>query len=600
MSPEAEFIVAHSATHKSSTSLDVFGNDLEDVDVWGDDKQEENGVSNQGVVGTRHTQPHRDPGHETHGGVPKPPRSARQRELSTELLQKYGTVLKNPARRVRRGSLSDGGKNSNQNSVSSSMSHLPPMTPRTRSRKLGLSVVLPVPVVEAAPKVKTLSVAEKRRMRSEELSSASKSLEHQHDETVAPHDGTQQWNLSGEEWAKSQRKMQSSLFQELQTKTQTLRRARNYSETQLPHISLDLFQSLDNDGFDAECLFPPNLNERIPAREITGSSNVENKTHRRPRTRESRKDTNEIVAPVRSQSLPRRDKSLRKHTRPVVSDHQASTEPSHPNVQKRRSKSTTVDPSDELHKHLKSLFTKENGAKPSAIMKNSTQHSESTNSSKSSSQSREKESSDQTEIPDNSPTSKDAEIARPTPCSRRRRDPPPKGPAASNPVQRSSSVPRAGEKIRFVRGNRDGTKVTTKTDNADAVSTSERSTKSTRSRQSSQSFNSARSGRRASLSEGNSANTSPRRGRPPACPPSPSVRNRKDAATGAKTLSNSGVPEDDARRSARTSRSPGKGRADDGERTTPRVSGSPRRQIRYVRKDEGDPSKVASALPILG
>lgn len=596
MPPAAEFVLDRSSAHESSTSLDVFGNDLGDVDVWGDEKPQDGGESSQRVVGNP---AHREHGTENHGGVPKPPRTARQRELSAELLQKHGTVLKNTARRSRRPSLTESGKNGSTRSMPDSTksanapNSLPPMTPRTRSRKLGVSLApMMAPPIDASPKVKTLSVAEKRRLRSEELSNASsKALNFQLEDDSEPEEFTVNWTGDGEDAVKSQSQSQRSLFQELQTKAPTFGHTRNHSDSELAFNSLDLFNSTENKGFDYPS-FVPDFNKS----EITACT-PESKSLQRAKGRESRKEVKDIVVPARSQSIPRKIRSLQpKKPRKMPSDHQATAKINAPNQQqKRRSKSDAKGPSDELQKHLRSLFSEfKNGN-----VKNST-HSGSTKSSKSGSRPRkDKESSDNTVESDSSPIPRESEDPpRPSSFSRRRREPPREAVPSPDSGKRSSSVPRAGQKIRLVRNNTTGTTVNNTTGSSDARSTGERS--SAKSRASSKSSKSPRSGRRASLGDSFSANASPRRRRPPACPPSPATRSRSDARRDAAGDRSPVGADNDVRRSPRP-KSPGKGRvAEGGERMTPRTSGTPRRKIRYIRNNEGAPQTDALPIPNLG
>jgi hypothetical protein len=607
MPPAAEIFVELSSAHESSTTLDVFGNDLGDVDVWGDDKPEENRESSsERDVGNADHQvlliARRESSTETHGGVPKPPRTARQRELSAELLQKHGSVLKKTGRRSRRPSLSDSGRNNSGTSVSDSSPtsssnlnpQLPPMTPRTRSRRLGSLTPL-APPIDTSPKVKTMSVAEKRRLRSEEKKASNIPLSLPFDDKPEQEEFTVHWTLSGTDMAKRQSQRQRSLLQELQAKAPIFGHARNHSDSQLAFLSLDLFESSEDDGFDHPCVIP-GFNNSVGA--DTASKSPESKTLRRPRVRESRKDVKEIVVAPRSMSLPRK-KCSRRNPRNVGSDHQ---ETHSPNSQKQRSNSGTRAPPDELQQHLKSLFREYKDKDPDRGVntKNST-HSGSTKSSRSSSRARKKkESSDDTEPSESLPTPMETEIAKPSSFSRRRREPqevkstPRK--AQSSPAARShpSSIPRAGAKINFVRNSSNEKTVNNITDDPDARSSGETSSRSTKSRASIKSSRSPRSGRRASLGDNYSANVSPHKRRPPACPPSPSMRNH------ANVIDATGRRDDDARRISRT-RSPGKFRAaEGGESMTSRPSSlTPRRRIQYVRNGQGGFQTDVPSIPNL-
>ena len=176
-------------TH-SAASEDVFGNDMEAVNVWGGEEPEQ-------CVQDRSKPTHSDRirrvvkdaikiveqlpagSHSIHK-PPTTPRSTRRRTMHLELLQRQSqsqktipTNIKQSTgdRQYRRsiGSESDLLQNGGQD-----LKALPRMTPRTRRRKLGLPLAPTMPALgdESPPKPRPLSVAEKRRQRSENLVAA--------------------------------------------------------------------------------------------------------------------------------------------------------------------------------------------------------------------------------------------------------------------------------------------------------------------------------------------------------------------------------------------------------------------------------------------
>jgi len=232
-------------------------------------------------------------------------------------------------------------------------------------------------------------------------------------------------------------------------------------------------------------------------------------------------------------------------------------------------------------------------------------HSGSTKSSKSTSFSRKTKQSNQVSEEIESSVSRGSENNKPG-SFRRRREPYRKSASLGNadelPNIRGSSIPRAGEKIRFVR---DASPAQARGDGSDAKSNAEKSSRSAKSRGSGKSSISSSSGRHASLGENYTASASPRRRRPSARPPSPATRSRSDAKKEAAALAAPASPggrqiSDDARRSSSRAGSPGNGRrAESGERVVSRTSTTPRRKIRYVRDSDVEKSAVPPLAPSL-
>ena len=139
-----------------SSSSDVFGNDLGDVDIWGESSHhpvdsKPNGSGGKHVIMMNEV---RDAAHrmQKRSESIKPPRTplVGRRKLHAELLQHRSPekqpVLESP--------------------------HVAKMSARMRMRKMGRTQPYPTPQVEEPPpEPKPLSVAEKRRLRHQELSS---------------------------------------------------------------------------------------------------------------------------------------------------------------------------------------------------------------------------------------------------------------------------------------------------------------------------------------------------------------------------------------------------------------------------------------------
>jgi hypothetical protein len=187
--------MAHAAEKELETSSDVFGNELGDVDVW-DDDQTSDGDSNEAPP-TRGTIKVVDKALSIIDGRPpaptllsplKPPRTPSQCSRKTMIVK--ALLSTSP------GSESDkfeGGLDRKQSYESGNT--LPPMTPRTRMRKLGLQVSSPS-CGEEEPASRPITAAEKRRLRHECFSLRTKNLEQDNDDTSFPKLGGKGLELS--------------------------------------------------------------------------------------------------------------------------------------------------------------------------------------------------------------------------------------------------------------------------------------------------------------------------------------------------------------------------------------------------------------------
>ena len=182
--------------HNLQSSIsDVYGNDLEDVDVWGDDGSNGSDGSSKGRQDQSYSSPPPTSNRKVPNKAPppripkspkfhKPPRTPSGNVRNTarieQVLQKKNSTLRR----------SCSGSESDLRSTDAEKNILPPMTPRTRMRR-GLMTSssfkhnnIPSPSVDCVASQKPISAAEKRRQRHHEsLSHASEESSSQTFET---------------------------------------------------------------------------------------------------------------------------------------------------------------------------------------------------------------------------------------------------------------------------------------------------------------------------------------------------------------------------------------------------------------------------------
>lgn len=592
MRPAAVFISAQPTSHEAVKSLDVFGNDLGEVDVWGDEKIDESPVTSStkgsssdylanalqhAIVITQ-----QGPGNEKSEGQ-KPPRPAPLRELRAELIQKHGSILNSSPRRIRRAS-SDQSAGGTKNIIadlprmpSMSSPHLPPMTPRTRCRKLGIPLVPPVPQLDPTPVVKALSVAEKRRMRNEELlSTKAQSMSFQ---TSDPSRSlfVAEWNhgTKDNDQAQTQKK---ALLAEIKGSESKVRHRRTCSDGQgafqSGRLPLGTREQGDVAAFEGK--------KDQGHNKLTCS---ERATSQRSSCREKGKDLPRVKATQRSHSLSRKQEVSRGLSRKIPMD-----SPKSPRRRTLDLQCSTV----ELQSNLKNLFGDDPVSSPNSSFKNSA-HSGSSKSISSKSDTSKCQDESENGVSDSISNKAREELEKrrsgslPRRAGRReaRRNSLTNTTSSDELPSRSSqsnNTPKAGQKIKFVRN--------CSFNDAAQVECSQSASKSLSTKSHGGSTGSAsksrRFGRRASLGENISCNqsTSSSRRHTSACPPSP-MRSRLESDEAASGVTRS----PSARRNSISSRrrSLVKGVAHDmNEISTPTSTGASRRKIRYLKKSEGD------------
>lgn len=586
MPPAAECISGQPTSSEAVKSLDVFGNDLEEVDIWGDDKTEEipdkssasNYVANvlqQAIVITQ-----QGPGTENGDGQ-KPPRPAPLRELRAELIQKHGTILNPFVRRGRRTS-SDQTVGCNKNVTtelprvpSMSNTHLPPMTPRTRCRKLGIPLIPPMPPLDPTPVAKVLSVAEKRRMRKEELlSTKGQSTSFQMNDPNLPV-FVADWTRESNDGDRAQNHKNA----EIKTSESKVRHRRACSDGQgVFHNggpSRGTSEPGDVQAFEGGKEQCHRDNKRIGSERATAN---------RPSRREKGNDLPRVEGTQRSRSLSRKQDVPRSLSR----------KPTEPPKSPRRRTLDLQCSSVELQTNLKSLFGDDPVSSSNSSMKNSA-HSGSSKSIASKSDTSKFQEESENVVSDSISNKVRDELEKrrsgslPRRAGRRelRRN------SLSNTSDelhgrssQSSDIAKAGQKIKFVRNSsfNDASQAECSKSVTKSLSTNSKSNGS------SSASKSRRFGRRASLGENNIGNnfTSSSRRHTSACPPSP-MRSRLESEE-----TTTGVPRSPSLR--RNSITTGSRRRslvksiahDTSEISTPNSTGASRRKIRYLKKSEGD------------
>jgi hypothetical protein len=591
MHPAAECISSQPTTHASVKSLDVFGNDLGEVDVWGDEKTEESPVTSSTTSSTSNyvanvlqqaiviTQ--QGPGNEKSEGQ-KPPRPVPIRELRAELMQKHGTILNSSMRRVRRAS-SDESSGSIKNTVADlpriptmSNPHLPPMTPRTRCRKLGIPLVPPMPPVDPTPVVKVLSVAEKRRMRNEELLNTKEQPMSSQRNDPSQNLFVPDWNheVKDNDPARNQKR---ALLAEIKTGESKVRHRRTWSDGQGAfHNGCPLWgarEPQDVPAFEGNKSQGQRDNKQlIPERASLQRSSCLEKEKDRPR----------VKATQRSRSLSRKQEVSRTSS---LSRKKTIEPPKSPRRRTNELQCSAV----ELQMNLKNLFGDDPVSSPNSSFKNSAHSGSSKSISSKSDTSKCKEEAVKT-VSDSVTNKGSDELEKrrsgslPRRAGRRelhRSSLTNAGDELQGKSNQSNSVPKAGQKIKFVRNS--------SFNDVGQVECSQSVTKSlsAKSRGSSSGSKSRRCGRRASLGENicNPSTGSSRR-HASACAPSP-MRSRLegDEVT-------TGVPQSPSvRRNSISSRRRSLVRGstqDANEISTPNSAGGSRRKIRYLKKSDGD------------
>lgn len=583
MRPAVECISAQPTSPEAVKSLDVFGNDLGEVDVWGDEKTDESPVTNsttnyvanvlqQAIVITQ-----QGPGNEkSEGHSQKPPRPAPVREFRAELIQKHGTILNSSIPRIRRASSdqSAGGTKSIITDLpkiaSTSNPHLPPMTPRTRCRKLGIPLVPPVPPLDPTPLVKALSVAEKRRMRNEELSSTNgKSF------TIQTNNPSEKkfladWSSEPQDNVPSENQ-KKALLAEIKTAENKVRHRRASSDGQgVFHNGRQPRETGDVASFEGS---------KDQGQRDAKQFGSERTSSQRQSCREHVKDLPRVKATQRSHSLSRKHELSRSLSRKKPTD-----SPKSPRRRTIDLQSTTAG-----LQNLKSLFGDDPVSSPNSSLKNSA-HSGTSKSISSKSDTSKCHEESENVVSDSVTNKVQHELEKRRSGSLPRR-------AGRRELRRNSltntsdelrglcsqasSVPKAGQKIKFVRNS--------SFNDASQAECSQSATKSSSAKSlgCSSASKSRRFGRRASLGENAScSHSSSSRRHTSTCPPSP-MRSRFDNEEMA-----TGVPQSPSVRRSNISsrrRSLVKGVAQDtNEVSAPNSAGASRRKIRYLKKSEGD------------
>jgi hypothetical protein len=457
MSPASESL--HGASSHTTSSADVFGNDLADVDVWGEDPAHDRPTDErvdrviQEAINIS-------------GGLPgshvnRPPRTPQNRrgKMHLELLQRQSQPQKNvfAKAQLRRstGSESDvffKGQTSPPKNLMDS--HLPPMTPRMRVRKLGMHKVPPAAptLPETPPKPRSLCVAEKRRQRKNDISSImSLNLQHDEEEHAYPAfksgdkaaepfsfpvvDWKQQATRALDDHVKSRRSPME--------KASKGHRVRRYSGG----LAFDPHESASSR--DETELPPPDAKAEEKADKSEGVENTSD--NQRPRHRESsRSDRLDEHRRRRSGSASKK-KHRRSSSRRNSSHHstKGSEDPMPPKKGRPRDENREDEDMNDLQNHFKNMLGKQEQASPLSVNLRNSAHSSSTKSSRSSSLPRQNSATSETTL--SSPLE---EESRKLSSPRNKRRESKKSPSCSEKdASPETSTPKAVQKIKFRRNS---------------------------------------------------------------------------------------------------------------------------------------------------